>query len=155
MEEIKHEKCARCKTWRTPEHFLNDKGRKLKCCKHCRDKGKEQRDNKKMEQKYKKIEKINTYLNRHGDSNRCLLHLKKSNLNDFLIPQIVEIVFDYLSPHKIIHKHLIKQINQRYRKCINCDTKDFGNISYLYKGHKYCTRCKNDPLSNYPKLTYD
>ena len=35
-EEIKHEKCARCKTWRLPSMFLNEVGRKLKTCEKCR-----------------------------------------------------------------------------------------------------------------------
>jgi ribosomal protein L17 len=35
-EEIKHEKCARCKTWRLPAMFLNEAGRKLKTCSSCR-----------------------------------------------------------------------------------------------------------------------
>ena len=29
-EEIKYEKCTRCKTWRLPSMFLNEVGRKLK-----------------------------------------------------------------------------------------------------------------------------
>ena len=36
MEEVKHEKCNRCKCWRLPEDFLNEKGRKIKTCLKCR-----------------------------------------------------------------------------------------------------------------------
>eukprot|EP00466_Bigelowiella_natans_P011399 jgi/Bigna1/41588/e_gw1.54.15.1 len=36
-EEIKYEKCNRCKCHRLPEDFLNEKGRKLKTCIKCRD----------------------------------------------------------------------------------------------------------------------
>jgi hypothetical protein len=36
-EEIKHEKCKRCKCWRLPSQFLNAKGRKLKSCDKCRE----------------------------------------------------------------------------------------------------------------------
>ena len=35
-DEIKHEKCGRCKCWRLPSEFLNDKKRKLKTCSKCR-----------------------------------------------------------------------------------------------------------------------
>lgn len=37
MEEIKHEKCKKCKCWRLPSQFLNAKGRKLKTCDKCRE----------------------------------------------------------------------------------------------------------------------
>jgi hypothetical protein len=37
MEEVKHERCTKCKCWRLPEEFLNEKGRKLKTCFKCRD----------------------------------------------------------------------------------------------------------------------
>ena len=37
MEEVKHNKCEKCKCWRLPHEFLNDKGRKLKSCIKCRD----------------------------------------------------------------------------------------------------------------------
>ena len=47
MEEIKHEKCGKCKSWRLPKDFLNDKGRKLKTCAKCRTR------TKKSNQKYK------------------------------------------------------------------------------------------------------
>jgi hypothetical protein len=36
-EEVKHEQCPRCHTWRTLDLFLNDKNRKLKTCLKCRD----------------------------------------------------------------------------------------------------------------------
>jgi hypothetical protein len=36
MEEVKHERCGKCKCWRLPSDFLNDKGRKLKTCDKCR-----------------------------------------------------------------------------------------------------------------------
>jgi hypothetical protein len=36
-EEVKHERCNRCKCWRLPSLFLNTKGRKLKTCQKCRD----------------------------------------------------------------------------------------------------------------------
>ena len=37
-EEIKHDKCTRCKSWRLPSAFLNEAGRKLKTCSSCRTK---------------------------------------------------------------------------------------------------------------------
>ena len=37
MEEVKHEKCRRCKCWRADNQFLNDKGRRMKTCGTCRD----------------------------------------------------------------------------------------------------------------------
>jgi hypothetical protein len=39
-KEVKHEKCNRCKCWRTVELFLNDKGRRLKTCTVCRERSK-------------------------------------------------------------------------------------------------------------------
>lgn len=37
MAEVPHIKCNKCKCWRTDPDFLNDKGRRLKTCKTCRD----------------------------------------------------------------------------------------------------------------------
>jgi hypothetical protein len=42
-EEVKHEQCRRCHTWRTLDLFLNDKNRKLKTCLKCRDTEKKNR----------------------------------------------------------------------------------------------------------------
>ena len=39
MEEVRHEKCPRCKCWRLPSDYLDTQGRRLKTCKtHCRKK---------------------------------------------------------------------------------------------------------------------
>ena len=55
--EIKHQKCTKCKSWRIPESFLNEKKRKLKTCQTCRDRDKKYRKNKK--------ENIRKYNNRN------------------------------------------------------------------------------------------
>lgn len=34
--EVNHEKCGKCKYWRLPVEFLNDRGRQLKTCSKCR-----------------------------------------------------------------------------------------------------------------------
>jgi len=47
--EVKHQKCPKCKSYRMMPEFLNDKGRRLKTCKICRDRGIIYRD------KYKNI----------------------------------------------------------------------------------------------------
>ena len=44
MDEVKHEKCNRCKCYSIPSEFLNEKGRKLKTCKRCRDRAKAGRE---------------------------------------------------------------------------------------------------------------
>ena len=44
MEEVKHQKCTKCKCWRLPDTFLNPKGRLLKTCQKCRDRGKVSRE---------------------------------------------------------------------------------------------------------------
>ena len=49
MEEVKHDKCPKCKCYRTLPLFLNAKGRKLKTCQKCRDRGKKSRDKNKCE----------------------------------------------------------------------------------------------------------
>jgi hypothetical protein len=49
MEEVKHEKCKRCKCWRLPEDFLNETRRKLKSCLNCRNIDKIYRNNYKCE----------------------------------------------------------------------------------------------------------
>ena len=56
MEEIKHDKCGRCKCWRTPDQFLNDKGRKLKTCLNCRDLEKKNREKNKCEHNRRKLQ---------------------------------------------------------------------------------------------------
>jgi hypothetical protein len=56
MEEIKHEKCNRCKCWRTPDQFLNDKGRKLKTCLNCRDLQKKSSEKNKCEHNRRKYQ---------------------------------------------------------------------------------------------------
>jgi len=38
-EEKANIKCNRCKCYRYPSQFLNDKGREMKTCKKCRDSG--------------------------------------------------------------------------------------------------------------------
>ena len=53
-DEIKHERCGKCKCWRTPDLFLNDKGRKLKTCQKCRDLSKKNREKNKCEHNRKK-----------------------------------------------------------------------------------------------------
>ena len=35
-EEVKHDKCGKCKCWRLPADFLNEKGRLMKTCRFCR-----------------------------------------------------------------------------------------------------------------------
>jgi len=49
MEEVQHEKCSRCKCWRLPEQFLNDKGRKIKSCSKCRERQKRCREKNKCD----------------------------------------------------------------------------------------------------------
>jgi len=94
IEEVKHEKCGRCKTWRLPKQFLNHKGRKLKTCDVCRgrykcdkcdyktvDKKKIKRHIKAVHDKIKDFEcdkcdykcSINSHLKRHINS----IHNKK------------------------------------------------------------------------------
>ena len=54
--EVKHEKCGRCRCWRLPEQFINNKGRRLKTCQVCRDRNKKSRKRNKCEhgkQKYR------------------------------------------------------------------------------------------------------
>jgi hypothetical protein len=56
MSEIKHEKCNKCRCWRLPEQFINNKGRRLKTCQVCRDRYNKNRKRKKCEhgrQKYR------------------------------------------------------------------------------------------------------
>ena len=48
-EEVKHEQCPRCHTWRTLDLFLNDKSRKVKTCLKCRDTSKKDREKNKCE----------------------------------------------------------------------------------------------------------
>lgn len=48
-QEVKHEKCGRCKTYRLPESFLNQKGRRLKSCEDCREREKKSRFKNKCE----------------------------------------------------------------------------------------------------------
>ena len=48
-EEVKHEQCRRCHTWRTLDLFLNDKNRKVKTCLKCRDTSKKDREKNKCE----------------------------------------------------------------------------------------------------------
>lgn len=43
--EVKHDKCNRCKCWRFPSQFLNDKGRKLKTCDKCRERQRNKKKN--------------------------------------------------------------------------------------------------------------
>ena len=43
MDEVKHQKCPKCKCWRLPETFLNDSKRLLKTCQVCRARSKLQR----------------------------------------------------------------------------------------------------------------
>ena len=35
-KNILQEKCPKCKCWRLPEVYINESGRKLKCCDRCR-----------------------------------------------------------------------------------------------------------------------
>lgn len=49
MEEKADKKCPRCKTWRFPTEFLNDKGRALKSCTRCRVLAKRYREKNKCE----------------------------------------------------------------------------------------------------------
>ena len=35
-QEVKHDKCGKCKCWRLPADFLNEKGRLMKTCRFCR-----------------------------------------------------------------------------------------------------------------------
>ena len=48
-EEVIHEQCPRCHTWRTLDLFLNDKSRKVKTCLKCRDTSKKDREKNKCE----------------------------------------------------------------------------------------------------------
>ena len=54
-KEVVHTKCGNCKCWRTPEEFLSETGRKLKCCEKCRAKAKRARDKKKAKKEDEKI----------------------------------------------------------------------------------------------------
>lgn len=49
MEEVKHERCTKCKCWRLPEQYLNAKGRKLKTCTQCRERSTQYRVRSKCE----------------------------------------------------------------------------------------------------------
>ena len=50
MEEEKADiKCPKCKTYKYPKDFLNEKNRTLKTCKECRNRAKKYRDNHKCE----------------------------------------------------------------------------------------------------------
>jgi hypothetical protein len=51
MEEVKHERCGKCKSWRLPSLFLNEAGRRLKTCQSCRDRAKIRREANKCEHK--------------------------------------------------------------------------------------------------------
>ena len=51
MEEVKHDKCGKCKCWRLPSEFLNPKGRLLKSCSDCRERGRISRAKNKCEHK--------------------------------------------------------------------------------------------------------
>jgi hypothetical protein len=54
MEETKHDKCPKCKCWRIPSSFLNDKGRKLKTCESCRARARQARELNKCEHKIRR-----------------------------------------------------------------------------------------------------
>eukprot|EP00466_Bigelowiella_natans_P013998 jgi/Bigna1/56912/estExt_Genewise1Plus.C_1460009 len=56
-EEIKYEKCNRCKCHRLPEDFLNEKGRKLKTCIKCRRTAKRYRNNEEVKKKKAECDK--------------------------------------------------------------------------------------------------
>ena len=47
--EVANIKCNRCKSYRYPKDFLNDKGRQLKTCQRCRDRAKKSREKNKCE----------------------------------------------------------------------------------------------------------
>jgi len=60
-QEIKHDKCPKCRTWRLPELFLNDKKRKLKTCGVCRERGRNRTQNRTVEQKQKRALQTKKY----------------------------------------------------------------------------------------------
>ena len=49
MEEVKHDKCTRCKSWKPIPMFLNATGRKLKSCELCRNRDKKNKNKNKCE----------------------------------------------------------------------------------------------------------
>ena len=85
-EEIKHDKCARCKTWRLPSSFLNDSGRKLKTCKKCREKEKEKREKNKCEHNREKSKcKV---CNPVGHIKAVMYHLVRKKIGTYYDPTI-------------------------------------------------------------------
>jgi hypothetical protein len=68
-QEIEYKKCPRCKCYREPEKFLNEKGRKLKTCECCRTTSKASRESKQTSaiDKAKVIELIQFIQDRHGE----------------------------------------------------------------------------------------
>jgi len=53
-KEVVHTKCKNCKCWRTPEEYLSDTGRKLKCCFKCREKCRRARERRKAKKEAEK-----------------------------------------------------------------------------------------------------
>ena len=99
---IEHVKCQRCKCWRTPDTFLNDKGRKLKSCSKCRLLSKKYRD------------------------------LKKAKKTSFVLPKdLINIIIEYNSFYKNKMDHVISYMNDIFSKT-RSDVNSYGGSFYSH-----------------------
>lgn len=132
-QEVKHDKCPKCKCWRLPELFLNAKGRKLKTCDKCRNRYKCDQCDKAYGSK--------SHLNRHikcvhlgvtyscpqcdskfSENANLNTHIKSvhSKIKDHQCPQC-----DYKFSHKCNLNAHIKSVHDKIKdhSCPQCDYK--------------------------------
>ena len=125
MSEVEHKKCKGCRCYRVLSSFLNAKGRQLKTCSACREKGRIAQNKRNAKKKASGVKhqcpKCDSKFSRKGHLN---VHIKMvhDKIKDVQCPKC-----DYKSSQKSdLTKH-IKQVHDKIKdfQCSKCDSKFF------------------------------
>ena len=128
---MQYDKCPRCKTYRLPNQFLNAKGRKLKTCDICRERGRKNAEKNKCEHNRKKAQckecggsQICIH-NRHKGickkcmtTEECILYIKKIMVNN---SRKSDKKIELYDANNHIDVCFLDGLFEDYEKCPYCD----------------------------------